>query len=36
MAMNRIQFQPGLSLSEFLGQFDTAGQYGAALEQARW
>ncbi|RQW82215.1 MAG: IS1595 family transposase [Methylococcus sp.] len=36
MAMKRIQFQPGLSLPDFLGQFGTAGQCGAALDRARW
>ncbi|MFA5058554.1 MAG: IS1595 family transposase [Opitutaceae bacterium] len=36
MAMNRIQFQPGLSLPEFLGQFGTEAQCAAALEQTRW
>ncbi|SMF94387.1 Transposase zinc-ribbon domain-containing protein [Methylomagnum ishizawai] len=36
MAMNRIQFQPGLSLPAFLGQFGTEAQCEAALEQARW
>lgn len=36
MAMNRIQFQPGLSLPEFLKQFGTEAQCEAALEQSRW
>jgi transposase-like protein len=36
MAMNRIQFQPGLSLPAFLGQFGTEAHCAAALEQARW
>jgi hypothetical protein len=36
MAMNRIQFQPGLSLPAFLGQFGSEAQCEAALEQARW
>jgi hypothetical protein len=36
MAMNRIQFQPGLSLPAFLGQFGGEAQCAAALEQARW
>lgn len=36
MAMNRIQFQPGLSLPAFLGQFCSEAQCGAALEKARW
>lgn len=36
MAMNRIQFQPGLSLPAFLEQFGTEGQCETALETARW
>jgi len=36
MAMNRIQFQPGLSLSEFLRDYGTKPQCEAALEKARW
>ena len=36
MAMNRIQFQPGLSLSEFLRDYGTEPQCEAALEKARW
>lgn len=36
MAMNRVQFQPGLSLPEFLRQFGTEPQCAAALEHARW
>ncbi|MBK1733274.1 IS1595 family transposase, partial [Thiococcus pfennigii] len=36
MPMNRIQFQPGLSLPAFLAQFGTDAQCEAALEQARW
>jgi hypothetical protein len=36
MAMNRIQFQPGLSLPAFIEQFGTETQCEAALEQARW
>ena len=36
MAMNRIQFQPGMSLFEFFQQFGTEAQCEAALEQARW
>ena len=36
MAMNRIQFQPGLSLPEFLQQFGAEAQCEAALEKARW
>lgn len=34
--MNRIQFQPGLSLPAFLQQFGTEAQCEAALEKARW
>ena len=36
MPMNRIQFQPGLSLPAFLEQFGTETQCEAALERARW
>lgn len=36
MPMNRIQFQPGLSLPEFMEQFGTDEQCYAALEKARW
>lgn len=36
MAMNRIQFQPGLSLPAFLGQYGTKAQCAAALENERW
>lgn len=36
MAMNRIQFQPGLSMTEFLKRYGTEAQCAAALEQARW
>lgn len=36
MSMNRIQFQPGLSMPEFLKQFGTEAQCAAELEQARW
>ena len=36
MAMNRIQFQPGLSLPEFLAQFGTDEQCADALEASRW
>jgi hypothetical protein len=36
MAMNRIQFQPGLSLPSFTAQFGTEAQCAAALELARW
>ena len=36
MPMNRVQFQPGLSMPEFLRQFGTEAQCEAALERARW
>jgi ribosomal protein L37AE/L43A len=36
MAMNRIQFQPGLSMPAFLKSYGTEVQCAAALEQARW
>jgi transposase-like protein len=36
MAMNRIQFQPGMSLSLFLELYGTEEQCEAALEKARW
>jgi len=36
MAMNHIQFQPGLSLPAFLEQFGTESQCEAALEKTRW
>lgn len=36
MPMNRIQFQPGMSLPEFFRCFGTEAQSEAALEQARW
>jgi transposase-like protein len=36
MAMNRIQFQPSLSLNEFLQSYGTEVQCEAALEKARW
>jgi transposase-like protein len=34
--MNSIQFQPGLSMPEFLQQFGTEAQCEAELEQVRW
>ena len=34
--MNRIQFQPGLSLTDFWEQFGTEEQCIAAVEQSRW
>lgn len=36
MAMNRIQFQPGLSMPEFLKDYGTEAQCEQALEVARW
>jgi ribosomal protein L37AE/L43A len=36
MKMNRIQFQPGLSMPEFFERFGTEVQCQAALQAARW
>ena len=36
MAMNRIQFQPGLSMPDFFTQYGTEAQCATALEKARW
>ena len=36
MAQNRIQFQPGMSIPEFIARYGTQAQCEAALEQARW
>lgn len=36
MAMNRIQFQPGLSMPEFFKLFGTEALCSAALQGARW
>jgi len=36
MAMNRIQFQPGLSMPEFLKDYGTEAQCEQALEALRW
>jgi transposase-like protein len=36
MAINRVQFQPGLSLPDFLTKFGTEKQCQDALEQSRW
>jgi len=36
MAMNRVQFQRGMSLFELFEQFGTEAQCEAALEHARW
>ena len=36
MRMNRIQFQPGLSMPEFLERYGTEAQCQTALQAARW
>ncbi|MFK2891315.1 IS1595 family transposase, partial [Dyella flagellata] len=36
MPMNRVQFQPGLSLSAFFRRYGTEEQCLEALIQARW
>jgi len=36
MAMNRVQFQPGLSMPEFYQRYGTEAQCQAALQAARW
>lgn len=36
MKMNRIQFQPGLSMREFLERYGTEAQCRAALQATRW
>lgn len=36
MAMNRVQFQQGMSLQEFMRDFGTEAQCAQALEGARW
>ena len=36
MKMNRVQFQPGLSMPEFYERYATEAQCRAALEAARW
>ena len=36
MAMNRVQFQPGMSLAEFLDQYGTEVACARALRRARW
>lgn len=36
MSMNRTQFQPGLSMPEFLKQFGTEAQCEVELRLARW
>ena len=36
MPMNRVQFQPGLSMPEFINLYGTEAQCEAALVQSRW
>ena len=36
MAMNRIQFQPGLSMPDFFTLYGAEAQCATALEKARW
>ena len=36
MAMNRVQFQAGLSMAEFLSRYGSEGQCEAALVASRW
>ncbi len=36
MAMNRIQFQPGLSMPDFFARYGTEAQCDTALVEARW
>ena len=36
MAMNRIQFQSGMSMTEFFQQYGDEKQCEAALEKSRW
>src|SRR3972149_4695217 len=36
MPMNRVQFQPGLSMPEFMNLYGTDAQCEAALAAARW
>lgn len=36
MAMNQIQFQPGMSISDFIHDFGNEEQCASALEKARW
>lgn len=36
MAMNRVQFQPGLSLPTFVGRYGTEAACEQALLKARW
>ena len=36
MVMNRVQFQPGLSLAKFVDRYGSEEQCEAALVAARW
>jgi hypothetical protein len=36
MAQNRVQFQPGMSMPEFIARYGTEAQCEAALERVRW
>jgi len=36
MSINRIQFQTGMPMPEFLKHFGTEAQCEVALEQSRW
>uniref|UniRef100_UPI000373A83D transposase n=2 Tax=Solimonas variicoloris TaxID=254408 RepID=UPI000373A83D len=36
MSMNRVQFQKGLSLGEFMKRYGSEAQCIAALKQSRW
>lgn len=37
MSMNRVQFQPGVSMPEFVERYGTQAQFEAALaQQMRW
>lgn len=36
MAMNRVQFQPGLSMAEFMDRYGSDGNCEAALIESRW
>ena len=36
MPMNRVQFQPGLSMFEFLQRYGTQEKCEAAVEATRW
>ncbi|MFN7642331.1 MAG: transposase [Burkholderiales bacterium] len=36
MTMNRVQFQPGLSMAQFMDSYGSGGQCEAALIESRW